>query len=79
MSKKWNKGPPPSLGWWPASVARDSAAIRWWDGQCWSVLARPNYSAKLAAAQAKIKYPEGHQHLIKWSDRPASWPARSRT
>lgn len=32
----WRKGPPPSIGWWPASCCRNPRALRWWDGRRWS-------------------------------------------
>lgn len=33
----WRSGPPPEVGWWPASVLRDPNWIRHWDGEHWSV------------------------------------------
>jgi len=32
----WHSGPPPSVGWWPASKYRDSQALRFYDGRWWS-------------------------------------------
>jgi hypothetical protein len=73
----WHKGPPPSIGWWPASISRDRDAIRWWDGKFWSVpcyKGEKPWSIKLSAG---IK--ASPLCAIEWTDRPASWPKRSRT
>ena len=76
---KWRKGPPPSVGWWPASITRDSAAIRWWDGRFWSAAAFTDYT-KLRAAVAASKIATAYeQEHIEWTDRPAHWPERSLT
>jgi hypothetical protein len=78
MSKKWYSGPPPSVGWWPASFSGDSTATRWWNGRNWSAPAYAGYS------EAEINRSLGTIHTdefaeIKWQHRPASWPKRSRT
>jgi hypothetical protein len=73
----WRKGPPPSIGWWPASERRNTDAHRWWNGKVWSEVAFPEDSAKDAAKSAKQK--ASHQNDIEWTDRPASWPERSKT
>lgn len=68
MKHKWHKGPPPSIGWWPASVQRDPEAIRWWNGHIWSYNARPEESAKVAAQYAAI--PTGIvSNSIEWTNR----------
>jgi hypothetical protein len=74
----WRKGPPPSIGWWPASVCRDRAVLRWWNGQWWSHAAWPYTPAKKAAAAARRKE-IWRQEDIEWAKRPASWPLRSKT
>lgn len=78
MSKKitWHSGPPPSVGWWPASTQRNSRVFRWWDGELWSTVAMLGDSWKDVARYAAIK---DRRPNILWTDRPASWPARSRT
>ena len=73
----WHKGPPPSVGWWPASMFKDDEAVRWWDGKQWSADAWPDYSAAAAAARAKIRGPDVSN--VEWRHRPESWPKRSRT
>ena len=73
----WHKGPPPSIGWWPASTARDPSIFRWWNGKWWSCGCVARYSAQTAAGSAAQK--SRYQNDIKWTDRPASWPERSRT
>lgn len=32
----WRRGPPPEIGWWPASVHRTPTVLRFWDGRVWS-------------------------------------------
>lgn len=53
MSKTiWNKGAPPSIGWWPAGCTKNKEVIRWWNGKKWSDYAWPTYSKKEAALVA---------------------------
>jgi hypothetical protein len=73
----WHKGPPPSVGWWPASMNRDPEVLRWWNGKWWSAAAYPVFTAESAATIARRK--TLYQYSIEWTDRPASWPERSRT
>ena len=72
----WHKGPPPSIGWWPASRCRLPDHFRWWNGKWWSMPATITETAKEAEYAAKIKTVMSD---IEWTDRPASWPERSRT
>ena len=74
---KWHKGPPPSIGWWPASTCRNQESLRWWDGEQWSWPMKATSSAQEAAGWAEIK--SEFQEDIEWTDRPADWPERSRT
>ena len=74
---KWHKGPPPSVGWWPASICENANMIRWWDGKNWSFPALECDPAERAAMYAKRV--TGETLPIKWMDRPAHWPKRSRT
>lgn len=64
---KWHKGPPPEIGWWPASIAQDPGCIRWWNGYRWSLPAfvrdSANTAAKMAAKRSDI------QAFIQWTDR----------
>jgi hypothetical protein len=68
MSKTtWHKGAPPSIGWWPASVARNGSCICWWNGEWWSVAANPStpeFAVKRIAATKAID-----QDAIEWSKR----------
>lgn len=74
----WHKGPPPSIGWWPASYWRDPRFLRWWDGKCWSLACTRYDSAEKAAEKAGYESFMDKDN-IEWTDRPASWPERSRT
>lgn len=76
--KKWHSGPPPSVGWWPASAFRTSTLLRWWDGKRWSEAVGENCSAWYAGMKSKRKTVMSTEK-IEWQHRPASWPARSRT
>lgn len=73
----WRKGPPPSIGWWPASTDRDPALIRWWNGIYWSNAAIKTDSIVLVEYLASVK--SDAQNKIEWTDRPDSWPQRSKT
>jgi hypothetical protein len=78
MSKTiWHKGPPPSIGWWPASWGRLKGAYRWWNGHEWSVAVSCRHSAREAAAEARVA--AAYQERVEWTDRPKHWPKRSRT
>jgi hypothetical protein len=75
---KWHKGPPPSIGWWPASTCRDCNALRWWDGEFWSIpcyKGEKHWSIELAASIKDANLPCD----IEWANRPTSWPERSKT
>ena len=65
---KWRKGPPPAIGWWPASTVGDHEAIRWWDGHKWSKPAYPwddlEYVGQMANTQST-----GNLKTIQWTDR----------
>lgn len=75
---KWHKGPPPSIGWWPASFWRDHKFLRWWDGKNWSLACTSADSA--AEAAVKAGYPALiDKDNIEWTERPAWWLERSRT
>jgi hypothetical protein len=72
----WHKGPPPSVGWWPASRHRNSDLLRWWDGKWWSQAAHVGWTAEEAAETATLAT---NMNDIEWTERPASWPERART
>lgn len=78
---KWNDGPPPSIGWWPASMTRDPTALRWWDGKSWGPVCYAWMTAQIAAdrtASPAKDYPVVNAPIL-WRNRPRDWPARSRT
>ena len=76
---KWRKGPPPSIGWWPASVCKDLGCVRWWNGKHWSQAAWADTPVKVAASTARKPELAVIQDEIEWTDRPADWPKRSKT
>lgn len=63
----WRSGPPPAIGWWPASFVFDPTSLRWWDGKRWSFSARSSDSDHYAAWMACIKSECG-THEIQWTD-----------
>jgi hypothetical protein len=77
---QWHSGPPPSMGWWLIKFKDlfSSGYLCWWNGEYWSMLANSRDSAALAAMRASERGLYGTD-VIKWSARPDSWPARSRT
>ncbi len=67
--RQWHSGPPPSIGWWPASDAMLEGFYRWWDGNCWSIGAHSHYSAAAAGEIANIKQDPLHEVLWRhWID-----------
>jgi hypothetical protein len=74
---KWHKGPPPSIGWWPASNARNLQCLRWWNGKYWSEPAFVGQSTQSAESAATLK--ATNQQPIEWTNRPIYWPERSKT
>jgi len=75
-ARKWNSGPPPSVGWWPASACRGGDVFRWWNGIFWSWPAYRDMSACEASKQARK---EDENTRIEWQHRPESWSERSKT
>ena len=75
--RKWHSGPPPSIGWWPASTMRNNDILRWWNGEFWSRSTKVGCTAWAAARNAQIKALDGF--YVEWTERPDSWPARSKT
>ena len=73
----WHKGPPPSLGWWPASYYRSMHDIRWWNGRYWSKPCGISDTAEEAAEYALLA--AVYSFDVEWTQRPKDWPARSLT
>jgi hypothetical protein len=65
---KWHKGPPPAIGWWPASITQDMHCLRWWDGKAWSRVAYSHETKAVAKRSASIKSIY-EPHEIEWADR----------
>ena len=70
---KWNKGPPPHVGWWNASKSRNPAVWRWWDGRCWSEWCFPHGTIDYVAEAANTIDVSGLP--LEWTD---YWPANAR-
>jgi hypothetical protein len=74
---KWHRGPPPSIGWWPADFSKNISVLRWWNGQHWSIGVASSFSMADVRYCAHIK--AFNQDFILWTDRPSTWPEKSRT
>lgn len=81
MTKKtvWHEGPPPSIGWWPASLVRNKKCLRWWNGFAWSYAVYKADDPIVVARTAGRRAPTAVQGCIEWTHRPANWPERGRT
>lgn len=81
MSKiKWHSGPPPSVGWWPTKRTLVGEQLRWWDGLVWSVYCtQDDADGGVLNREARCKLFARQSKGVRWTDRPASWPKRSRT
>lgn len=76
----WRKGPPPSVGWWPADVHPGQRDIlRWWNGSKWSAWTHSDDSAKYASQWASKPLNDYYQDKIMWRQRADWWPERSKT
>ena len=64
----WRSGPPPEIGWWPASVAKRPTMLRWWNGNAWSSTASAESSAVYAAWIAAVKA-VAPTKCVEWTDR----------
>jgi hypothetical protein len=74
---KWHKGPPPSIGWWPANSHKYEEVLCWWNGEFWSMPAAEQFLLTDVLVAAKTRNP--YQSSIEWTDRPKWWPQRSKT
>jgi hypothetical protein len=63
---EWFSGPPPSLGWWPASTLCDPNVIRYYDGKRWSTSMLSEMRANRADDYAACKDYSGN---VKWAKR----------
>ncbi len=64
----WFKGPPPAIGWWPASVARRAFVLRYWDGKHWSQSVHMD-TTRQEIAQIKLHQALGEEKHIRWINR----------
>lgn len=75
----WRDGPPPSVGWWPASITRSDNELRWWNGLFWSVgVANASTTPSRLAARTAAR-PSQKNNQVEWTDRPTDWPKESYT
>ena len=67
----WNKGKPPTPGWYLANTLKAKELWSWWDGEIWSRAAGHQLDANEAADAAKKKRPPDESRRVKWAD---YWP-----
>lgn len=51
---QWFSGPPPAVGWWPASRRTVLDVYRWWDGEKWSYPAYREFFKEEAESWAQM-------------------------
>ena len=65
---EWRSGPPPEIGWWPASICRDPTELRYWNGLHWSFLCDSKEGSNEARKSARE--PSTFDcDFIRWTDR----------
>jgi hypothetical protein len=65
---EWRSGPPPEIGWWPASMTCDPDCIRFWNGWRWSLFCTSADDISEARRSARKRAPY-HNDEIRWTDR----------
>jgi len=61
---QWFSGPPPAVGWWPASALGLIDFYYWWDGEEWSQYACFDFSPEQAEYRASRR--SKNSQNIKW-------------
>lgn len=62
----WSSGPPPEIGWWPASFTKDPRSLRYWNGQWWSYYVSDACDSKQAE---RVMSKKANQDGILWCQR----------
>ena len=72
----WHSGPPPHVGWWHASYARNPDTWRWWNGAYWSLSVASTDSLVVVVVVVKLsRIPSRVEDSIEWTD---YWPENAR-
>lgn len=66
---EWFSGPPPEVGWWPASTIQRAENLRYWDGQCWSCWVYHTRPRQEAGSIARRAATVNEQSEIRWTHR----------
>lgn len=81
MSKKFNRGDPPSQGWWPTryvtsiDLVVNEGKLRWWDGSRWSRSVACDETPTQAQVAADVKLHSNRK--VEWAPaRRAGLPTR---
>lgn len=69
----WHVGPPPSIGWWPASIYGEIGVLRFWDGQFWSWPV--DKTCDMIEVATMAERPSSNPNIL-WTQRPADWAGR---
>jgi hypothetical protein len=70
----WRAGPPPRIGWWPASKINDPTSLRWWNGKYWSESAHHTCPSPRAAQLAGRRDISVAKLPIRWT--APWWPTQ---
>jgi len=63
----WHIGPPPEIGWWPASGYDDINSLRFYDGRLWSEAIYEDDPLSMVEFLGNL--PARNQEEIKWTER----------
>ena len=69
----WRTGPPPCIGWWPASNCKFHGAIRWWNGKGWSAACYRGDPLWFVEEAARFPATDNPAN-VRWRERPLRWP-----
>lgn len=68
----WRSGPPPEIGWWPASVndPPNPSILRFWGGEFWSIGVEHSSDCDYAQYAGNLQgLPSDYVSAIRWTDR----------
>lgn len=67
----WRSGPPPEIGWWPASIFwqhPDIEGLRFFNGDMWSIVCSPDEGASEAGTKAELAPAVWRVSEVRWTD-----------
>lgn len=76
---EWNEGPPPAVGWYPASIFKNAKNLRYWNGRRWSQSVLDVAPAVFAEYMADQPCSGDDMKCMLWQHQPRDWPENART